>query len=67
MNMWLKIRSVKRTRENKVSVSVSVAPGLVCDKLNLCDQIQNGVGKSCVRKTKYNSEYIEFEFACICD
>jgi hypothetical protein len=66
MNILLKIGSVKNIRENEVSVSVSVTPSLVCDKLNLCDQIQSGVGKSCIRKTKCNSENTEFGFAYIC-
>jgi hypothetical protein len=47
MDKWLKMGSVKKARENEISTSVMCCAGLACDKLNLCDQSQSGVGKLC--------------------
>jgi hypothetical protein len=43
---------LKRQR-NEVSPSISVTPSLACDKQNLCDPTQSGVGKLCVKERKY--------------
>jgi hypothetical protein len=54
--MW----NIQKTSENQVLASVSVAPGPACDKLNSCDETQSSVGKSCIKKRKYDNEYIKF-------
>jgi hypothetical protein len=55
-----KVESVRKTRGNEVT-SFSVAPSPARDRLSSCDQTQSGIGKSCVKKIKYN-EYIKLWF-----
>jgi hypothetical protein len=44
------------------TLELSVVPGPACDKPNSCDQTQSGVGKSCVKKIKYDDEHRKFGF-----
>jgi hypothetical protein len=62
VDKWLQTGSVKKTRENEVSTSVSVAPGLTYDKPNSCDETQSDAGKSCVKRRKFDDERIKFGF-----
>jgi hypothetical protein len=44
---------------NELTTSANVSPGPKCAKLGLADKIQRGVGKSQVKKRKYDGNYGE--------
>jgi hypothetical protein len=64
MDEWLKTGNVRKTRDNEPSTSANVSSGPKCAKLESDDKIQCGVGKSQVKKRKYDDDYIKFEFTC---
>jgi hypothetical protein len=64
MNKWLQTGSVGKTRDNEPSTSDNVLSGPKCEKFGSDDKIQRGVGKSQVKKRKYDDDYIKFGFTC---
>jgi hypothetical protein len=64
MSKWLKTGSIVETRDNKPSTSANVPSGPKCAKLGLDDKIQRGVGKSQVKKRKYDDDNMKFGFTC---
>jgi hypothetical protein len=64
MNKWLQTGSVVETRDNEPSTSANVSSGPKCAKLGSDDKIQRGVGKSQVKKRKYDDDDIKFGFTC---
>jgi hypothetical protein len=64
MNKWLKTGNVVETRDNEPSTSANISPGPKCAKLVSDDKIQRGVGKSQVKKRKYDDDYIKFGYTC---
>jgi hypothetical protein len=64
MDKWLKTGSVIKTRDNEPSTSANVSSGPKCAKLRSDDHIQIGVGKSQVKKRKYDDDCIKFRFMC---
>jgi hypothetical protein len=64
MNKWLKSGNVGKRRDSEPSTSANVSSGPKCAKLGSDDKIQRGVGKSKVKKRKYDDNYIKFGFTC---
>jgi hypothetical protein len=64
MDEWLKTGNVGKTRDYEPSASANVSSGTKCAKLRSDDQIQDGTGKSQVKKSKYDDDYIKFGFTC---
>jgi hypothetical protein len=62
MDKWLQTDNAEKTRENEPSTSVNISSGPNCAKFWSDDKIQRGVGKSQVKKRKYDDDYIKFGF-----
>jgi hypothetical protein len=62
MDKWLQTDNAGKTRENEPSTSANISSGPKCAKLGSDDKIQRGVGKSQVKKRKYDDDYIKFGF-----
>jgi hypothetical protein len=64
MNKCLKTGNVVETRDNEPSTSDNVSSGPKCAEMGSDDKIQCGVGKSQVKKRKYDDDNMKFGFTC---